>query len=305
MMRGQSRSRRTGGPVSPKRSRQGGFTLMEIALVALIVGLLSALAVATVRHLQERAARSTLLNNLRQLHEAKEHYFFESGANLSTPRGLAGRGYLRQSVSDRVTSGTTFEAHLGWHYGYFLMPGQPTYAYQGTDPGTPVGNANPGSMTWSQPTGEVIWYPGPPADLAASATGSGRPSNSSVPPIPQPPAVVVPPPVVTPPAIATPTAVVRPPVVTPPAVVTPPPVVVQSPVTAPTPAGTQSPVVPPLGTQVVNQPSQAIQPPRPADSATTSAQPNPSGNQGSSPGNSAFGHGQGKGKGGGNGPNKP
>jgi prepilin-type N-terminal cleavage/methylation domain-containing protein len=71
--------RNEGGLVSPKRLREGGFTLIEIAIVAIIVGLLSILAVATVRHLQQRSARSTILNNLRQLHEAKEHYFFEPG----------------------------------------------------------------------------------------------------------------------------------------------------------------------------------------------------------------------------------
>jgi type II secretory pathway pseudopilin PulG len=177
-----SLTRRAGGLGAPKLPRsEGGFTLIEIALVALIVGLLSTLAVATVRHLQQRAARSTILNNLRQLHEAKEHYFFESGENLSTPRGLAQSGYLRQSVGDRVTSGATFEAHLGWHYGYFLMPGQPTYAYQGTDPGTPAGKDQPGVMKWSQPTGEVIWYPAPPADLAAAATGSPATAATTTP----------------------------------------------------------------------------------------------------------------------------
>jgi type II secretory pathway pseudopilin PulG len=185
------RPRSEGGLVAPKRLREGGFTLMEIAIVAVIVGLLSTLAVATVRHLQQRAARSTILNNLRQLHEAKEHYFLESGGNLSTPRGLAQNGYLRQSVSDRVTSGATFEAHLGWHYGYFLMPGQPTYAHQGTDPGTPAGKDQPGVMNWSQPTGEVIWYPAPPAELAAAGAGSGSAATAAVqlpavPPVAQP-----------------------------------------------------------------------------------------------------------------------
>jgi prepilin-type N-terminal cleavage/methylation domain-containing protein len=178
--------RRTGGLASPKRGRESGFTLMEIAIVAIIVGLLSTLAVATVRHLQQRAARSTILNNLRQLHEAKEHYFFESGTDLATPKGLAQSGYLRQSAGDRVTSGATFEAHLGWHYGYILMPGQPTYAYQGADPGTPAGRDKPGVMNWSKPTGEVIWYPGPPPELAAAATGSGSPATVAAQPVAKP-----------------------------------------------------------------------------------------------------------------------
>jgi type II secretory pathway pseudopilin PulG len=187
------RTRKFGRAEVPPRRDEGGFTLMEIAIVAIIVGLLSTLAVATVRHLQQRAARSTILNNLRQLHEAKEHYFFDTGLNITTPRGLVTYDYLRTSVGDRVTSGTTFEAHLGWHYGFFLAAGQPTYAYQGRNPGTHVGNNTTGSMSWSQPTGEVIWYPAPPAELATASASSGSAATTAAQPVAQPAAQPAPP----------------------------------------------------------------------------------------------------------------
>jgi prepilin-type N-terminal cleavage/methylation domain-containing protein len=149
------------------RRRTRGFTLVEIMIVVLVVGLLSALAVAAIHHIKDRAVRSLIQNNLRQLHTAKEQFFLETGINQgTTPIGLANKGYLRKSVSDHVMSGGTFEAHMGWNYLFILMPGEPTYAYQGQDPGDPDPHSRLTVMQWKQPTGEVIWYPAPPAGLA-------------------------------------------------------------------------------------------------------------------------------------------
>jgi prepilin-type N-terminal cleavage/methylation domain-containing protein len=161
------------GLVPPKPLGVGGFTLIEIMTVVLIVGLLSALAVAGIHRIKELAVRSSIQNNIRQLHAAKEQFFFETGTNQgTTPIGLAAKGYLRKSVSDHVMSGTTIEARMGWEYVFIMMSGQPTYAFQGQDPGDPDPGSNLTVMRWKQPTGEVIWYPAPPAALATAATGS-------------------------------------------------------------------------------------------------------------------------------------
>jgi prepilin-type N-terminal cleavage/methylation domain-containing protein len=147
--------------------RTRAFTLIEIMIVVLVVGLLSALAVAAIHHIKARAVRSLIQNNLRQLHAAKEQFYLNKGTNQGTTIiGLANEGYLRKSVSDHVMSGASLEGRMGWEYLFILMPGQPTYAFQGRDPGEPDPGSNLTVMKWKQPTGEVIWYPAPPAELA-------------------------------------------------------------------------------------------------------------------------------------------
>ncbi|MCX6401006.1 MAG: type II secretion system protein, partial [Propionibacteriales bacterium] len=65
--------------VSPKPSGVGGFTLIEIMIVVSIVTILSTLAMIVIGRVQDRAARSLIENNLRQLYQAKEYYFTETG----------------------------------------------------------------------------------------------------------------------------------------------------------------------------------------------------------------------------------
>jgi hypothetical protein len=234
-------------------------------IVVSVVALLTWLAMVVIGRIQQRAALSLIENNLRQLYQAKEYYFSETDAGLPTSiPALAAKGYLSASVKDRLMNSHSFEANKGWHYYPLLVMGAPVAAYQGT------------KQAGFAPKGEVIYYPGPPnspVDVFGIGSAIGVPTSGGQPPTVKPPVGTQQPGVLVPP-------VNQPPVVTPPS------------------------VVPPPNTQAVNQPPQAIQAPKPADSTTTAVQPNPSGNQANGPGNSAFGQGQGKGKGN-NGPNKP
>ena len=159
-------------------TRRRGFTLLEVMIVVSIVFILSWLAMVVIGRIRERAARTVILNTLRQLYDAKEYYFSETGA--STPvsvRMLVHDGYVSQGVSDRIFAHTSLGVSSGWRYFQASLPGQPTFAYRGTVPG------NPG------PAGEVIYYPGPPSSIdalfgrqppAASSTGGGaNPPGSS------------------------------------------------------------------------------------------------------------------------------
>jgi len=56
-----------------------GFTLVEIMIVVLIIGILSAIAVPALLHLKSKSEETLVLNTLRQLYDAKEHYFLEDG----------------------------------------------------------------------------------------------------------------------------------------------------------------------------------------------------------------------------------
>lgn len=287
--------------------RHRAFTLIEIMIVVSIVTILSWLAMMAIGRIKDRAARSLIENNLRQVYQAKEYYYSETGSTqLASFRTLITKGYLRSSA-ETIASRQTFEGHLGWNYALLYRPGSPVYAFRGEDPLV----AQPdNSFAWRKTRGEIVWYPGPPEEAGAGTVSSGKPVTPP-PLLPNPPVVV-----------QSPTVVAQPPPmnVTPPVVVAQPPLtsttvspdVVQTPATT-----TQPPTViaqPPTTTTVspvVVQPATTPSTVNPAvnqgpTAANSGPANNPPGNQprpNQSPGNSAHGHAQGQGQGHGN--NKP
>jgi len=125
--------------MNPPRSNstQRGFTLVEIAVVLLIVGILASLAVAAIGMIKNKAAESLIENNLRQLYQAKEYYFSESGnVQQIGVSVLANLGYLRKSQIYNLYKHGAMETHMGWHYDPFFYPGDPVGAQRLPDGGT-------------------------------------------------------------------------------------------------------------------------------------------------------------------------
>lgn len=60
------------------KSRRSGFTLVEIMIVVVLIGLLAALAVPAIRMVRERSTEKVALNDLRQLAGAADQYFVDS-----------------------------------------------------------------------------------------------------------------------------------------------------------------------------------------------------------------------------------
>lgn len=60
-----------------KKNRQG-FTLVEIMIVVLIIGLLAAIAIPSFTRARERARTNTCINNLRQISSAIEQWAMEN-----------------------------------------------------------------------------------------------------------------------------------------------------------------------------------------------------------------------------------
>jgi len=81
-----------------RRSRSG-FTLVEIMIVVLIIGILLAVAVPNFFTAREKSRRRTCQTNLRHIDEAKQQYATQHGTTLSTVlqmSDLAGNnGFLR------------------------------------------------------------------------------------------------------------------------------------------------------------------------------------------------------------------
>lgn len=76
-----------------------GFTLVEIMIVVVIIGLLAAMAIPAFQKVRASSQDKAVLNNLRQLSSAADQYFLEKGATQVTTAVLVGTDttqYIKQ-----------------------------------------------------------------------------------------------------------------------------------------------------------------------------------------------------------------
>ena len=67
-----------------------GFTLVEIMIVVVIIGLLAAMAIPAFQKVRQSSQDKAVLNNARQLSAAADQYFLENGVSSVDPTGLIG-----------------------------------------------------------------------------------------------------------------------------------------------------------------------------------------------------------------------
>ena len=72
------------------RQSNKGFTLVEIMIVVVIIGLLAAMAIPAFQKVRQSSQDKAVLNNARQLAAAADQYFLENGVTSVTQGSLVG-----------------------------------------------------------------------------------------------------------------------------------------------------------------------------------------------------------------------
>ena len=71
-------------------SAQKGFTLVEIMIVVVIIGLLAAMAIPAFQKVRVASQDKAVLNNARQMAAAADQYYLENGATSALSSALVG-----------------------------------------------------------------------------------------------------------------------------------------------------------------------------------------------------------------------
>ena len=82
-----------------------GFTLVEIMIVVVIIGLLAAMAIPAFQKVRTTSQEKTITNNLRQLASAADQYFLEEGLTTVTSAELVGSDKYVKAI-DQVAGET-------------------------------------------------------------------------------------------------------------------------------------------------------------------------------------------------------
>ena len=76
-----------------------GFTLVEIMIVVVIIGLLAAMAIPAFQKVRASSQDKAVLNNIRQLGAAADQYFLENGTSTAVIAALVGSSNYIKALS--------------------------------------------------------------------------------------------------------------------------------------------------------------------------------------------------------------
>ncbi len=86
-----------------ERRTERGFTLIELLIAIAIIGILAAIAVASLRQTPQRAKEAVLKQDLFVLRDLIDQYFADKGRSPDSLRSLVDDGYIRKLPVDPIT----------------------------------------------------------------------------------------------------------------------------------------------------------------------------------------------------------
>ena len=90
-------------------ARTQGFTLVEIMIVVVIIGLLAMMAIPAFNKVRENSQDKTVMNNVRQLSAAADQYFLENGVTTCASSNLVGSDKYVKAIN--TVAGETYPAN--------------------------------------------------------------------------------------------------------------------------------------------------------------------------------------------------
>lgn len=126
--------------ISLKR-KQSGFTIVELLIVIVVIGILAALVVTTFSGVQKKARDSERQTDINAIHGQVEAYYAQNGkyptlANLNDPTFVSGtlKGLDPAALKDPKGSVSTLSATVADNvYAYVVLPANCDNAQGGTD----------------------------------------------------------------------------------------------------------------------------------------------------------------------------
>jgi type IV pilus assembly protein PilA len=89
--------------------RREGFTLVEIMIVVVIIGLLAALAIPAFQKVRTASQDKAVMNNARQMAAAADQYFLENGTTSAAATDLIGASNYVKSLGQVASE--TYPTH--------------------------------------------------------------------------------------------------------------------------------------------------------------------------------------------------
>jgi type IV pilus assembly protein PilA len=93
-----------------QNSSNRGFTLVEIMIVVVIIGLLAAMAIPAFQKVRTSSQDKAVLNNARQLGAAADQYFLENGVSTVAQTSLVGATNYVKSLN--LVAGETYPTNF-------------------------------------------------------------------------------------------------------------------------------------------------------------------------------------------------
>ncbi|MCH8476093.1 MAG: prepilin-type N-terminal cleavage/methylation domain-containing protein [Opitutales bacterium] len=88
-----------------------GFTLVEIMIVVVIIGLLAAIAIPAFQRVRQTSRENAITNNLRQIGGAANQYFLDEGSSTADITKLVGQGLFIATVNQ--VAGESYGSGVG------------------------------------------------------------------------------------------------------------------------------------------------------------------------------------------------